>query len=83
MTSTTSKGFAGNTDATTVIPAESDNTEVPESIEYLALQRHFSANIWQGWKKLDKYYDKTDVTPIYRVSVLLYPRLKWRWFERY
>jgi hypothetical protein len=82
-TSTTSEGSTGDTDATTVMSAESDNTEVAESIEYLALQRHFSANIRRGWKKLDKYYNKTDVTPIHRVAVLLHLRLKWRWFERY
>jgi hypothetical protein len=81
ITSTISEGSAVNTDATAVMPAESDNTEAAESIEYPTLQRHFSANIRRAWKKLDKYYNKTDVTPVHMAAVLLHPRLKWRWFE--
>jgi hypothetical protein len=44
---------------------------------------HFSTNINLAWQKLDAYYNKTDATPIYRAAVVLYPRLKWRWFDRY
>lgn len=74
-TSTTSSGFVSNTSNWVIAELDSD--------ESLALQRHFSANINRAWQKLDKYYNKTDVTPIHRAAVLLHPRLKWRWFERY
>ena len=46
-------------------------------------ETHFSTNINLGWQKANVYYTKTDAVPIYRVAVLLHPRLKWRWFERY
>jgi hypothetical protein len=44
---------------------------------------HFSTNINLAWQKLDAYHNKTDATPIYRAAVVLNPRLKWRWFDRY
>lgn len=72
---TISGGSGNNTNDTVQSPLP--------SVEYLELQLHFSANINRGWQKLDKYYNKTDVTPIHRAAVLLHPRLKWRWFERY
>jgi hypothetical protein len=65
------------------MPAESDDTEAAESIEHLALKRHFNANIRRGWKELDKYYNKTDLTPIHRPAVLFHLHLKWRYLERY
>ena len=46
-------------------------------------ETHFSTNINLGWQKADAYYTKTDAVPIYRAAVVLHPRLKWRWFERY
>jgi hypothetical protein len=46
-------------------------------------QKHFSTNINLAWQKLDVYFNKTDATPIYRAAVVLHPRMKWRWFERY
>jgi hypothetical protein len=74
-TSTTSGSFVSDLDDTVLPPTP--------LVEYTELQLHFSTNINRGWQKLDKYYNKTDVTPIYRAAVLLHPRLKWRWFERY
>jgi hypothetical protein len=44
---------------------------------------HFSTAVNAGWQKLEHYYNKSDVTPIHRAAVLLHPRMKWRWFERY
>jgi hypothetical protein len=32
---------------------------------------------------MDNYFNKTDATPIYRAAVVLHPRLKWHWFEKY
>lgn len=49
----------------------------------LDCEHHFSTNINLGWQKLDSYYKKTDDNPIFRAAVVLHPRLKWRWFERY
>jgi hypothetical protein len=46
-------------------------------------EKHFSTNINLGWQKLDAYYLKTDASPIYTAAVVLHPRLKWRWFDRY
>jgi hypothetical protein len=78
-TFTTTDSSASNTDDTVTARPEPES----ESPEYLTLQRHFSANIRRAWKKFDKYYNKSDVTPIHRAAVLLHPRLKWRWFEKY
>ncbi|RYF41222.1 MAG: hAT transposon family protein, partial [Cytophagaceae bacterium] len=78
-TSTTTGSSASNTDDSVTARHEPES----ESPGYLTLQRHFSANIRRAWKKLDKYYNKSDVTPIHRAAVLLHPRLKWRWFEKY
>jgi hypothetical protein len=46
-------------------------------------EKHFSTTINLAWQKLDIYFNKTDATPIYRAAVVLHPRLKWRWFDRY
>jgi hypothetical protein len=46
-------------------------------------EKHFSTNINLAWQKLDIYFTKTDATPIYRIAVVLHPRMKWRWFDRY
>ena len=54
-----------------------------EDDEMLESQKHFSTNINLGWQKMDNYFNKTDATPIYRAAVVLYPRLKWHWFEKY
>jgi hypothetical protein len=51
--------------------------------EYNDQQVHFSTALNAGWQKLEFYYNKSDVTPIHRAAVLLHPRMKWRWFERY
>jgi hypothetical protein len=51
--------------------------------ERLESQKHFSTNINLAWQKLDAYYRKTDLTAIYRAAVVLHPRLKWRWFDKY
>jgi hypothetical protein len=34
-----------------------------------------------AWLKLDKYYNKTDLSPYYVAAVVLNPCLKWRYFE--
>jgi hypothetical protein len=60
--------------------SESDDAEDDEMLES---QKHFSTNINLGWQKMDNYFNKTDATPIYRAAVVLHPRLKWRWFEKY
>jgi len=54
-----------------------------EDDEMLESQKHFLTNINLGWQKMDNYFNKTDAIPIYRAVVVLYPRLKWRWFEKY
>ena len=54
-----------------------------EDDEILESQKHFSTNIKLGWQKIDNYFNTTAATPIYRVAVVLHPRLKWRWFEKY
>jgi hypothetical protein len=46
-------------------------------------ENHFSTNINLAWQKADSYYTKTDASSIYRAAVVLHPRLKWRWFDRY
>jgi hypothetical protein len=59
-----------------------DEVVAPE-LEFNDQAVHFSTAINAGWQKLEHYYNQSDVTPIHRAAVLLHPRLKWRWFERY
>lgn len=59
-----------------------DEVIAPEH-EYNDQAIHFSTAINAGWQKLEHYYNQSDVTPIHRAAVLLHPRMKWRWFEKY
>jgi hypothetical protein len=63
--------------------ADRDTTLYSDVESFNDLQVLFSTNINAGWQKLEYYYNKSDVTPVHRVAVLLHPRLKWRWFGRY
>jgi hypothetical protein len=51
-------------------------------VPYLTFEHHFSTNINAGWQKLRDYYERTDLTSIYRAAVFLHPRMKWLWFEK-
>jgi hypothetical protein len=51
--------------------------------EYLSLEHHFTHNINAAWQKLEKYYNLSNNTPIYRATVFFHPKLKWRWFKKY
>lgn len=42
---------------------------------------HIKAAINLGWKKLNKYYELSDLTPAYRAAVALHPHFKLRWFR--
>ncbi|KAM0708864.1 hypothetical protein Q7P35_002900 [Cladosporium inversicolor] len=59
-----------------------DEVIAPEH-EYNDQGVYFSTAINAGWQKLEHYYNQSDVTPIHRAAVLLHPRMKWRWFEKY
>jgi hypothetical protein len=59
------------------------NDVVAYELEYNDQAIHFSSAINAGWQKLEFYYNQSDVTPIYRAAVLLHPRMKWRWCEKY
>lgn len=43
---------------------------------------HYKACINLGWKKLNKYYELSDVTPAYRAAIAVHPCFKMRWFEK-
>jgi hypothetical protein len=58
-------------------------SQIDARFNFNALEHYYNHNINAAWQKLDAYYTRTDDTPIYRAVVLLHPRLKWRWFERY
>jgi hypothetical protein len=34
------------------------------------------------WQKLDEYYLKTDLSPVYVAAVMLHPGLKWKWLKK-
>jgi hypothetical protein len=40
-----------------------------------------STSLNAGWAKLDKYYTKTEDTPVYNAAVVLNPGFKWDYFE--
>jgi hypothetical protein len=43
---------------------------------------HFKASINLGWKKLNKYYELSDLTPHYRAAIAIHPHFKMRWFQK-
>ena len=45
--------------------------------------RHFIACLNIGWKKLKKYYAKTDLNPLYIMAVFLNPHYRQHWFEEH
>ena len=42
----------------------------------------YTTRLENAWKKLDKYYQRTDDTAAYRVAMILDPRIKMKYFER-
>ncbi|KAJ3455557.1 hypothetical protein MRS44_017039 [Fusarium solani] len=46
-------------------------------------EQHFRYNINQAWMKLDKYYGLTDDSPIYVAAVVLHPRMKWSFVDKF
>ena len=44
---------------------------------------HFMACLNLGWKKLIKYYRKTDLSPVYIMAVFLNPHFRQHWFEQH
>jgi hypothetical protein len=68
--------------------------EVLESMDFLSLKleglaaslqheeaNYFTVGIETGWQKLQKYYDLTDQSPIYRAAIVLHPASKEFYFE--
>ena len=43
---------------------------------------HFKASINLGWKKLNKYYELSDLTPHYRAAIAIHPHFTMRWFQK-
>ena len=35
-----------------------------------------------SWAKMNKYYKRTEETPVYATAVILYPSFKWQYFEK-
>jgi hypothetical protein len=54
-------------------------SHIDARFNFNALEHHYNHNINAAWQKLDAYHTRTDDTPIYRATVFLHPRLKWRW----
>jgi hypothetical protein len=44
---------------------------------------HFKACINLGWKKLNKYYELSDLTPAYRAAIAIHPHHKLQWFRKH
>ena len=44
---------------------------------------HFMACLNLGWKKLIKYYRKTDLSPAYIMAMFLNPHFRQHWFEQH
>jgi hypothetical protein len=36
-----------------------------------------------GWKKMEKYYSKSDDTPVYAAAIILNPMRKWQYIDRF
>ena len=49
---------------------------------YTSTKSPFASCINLAWKKLDEYYKLSDKSPVYRIAVILDPRLKLQYFER-
>lgn len=44
---------------------------------------HFKSGIDCGWAKLEEYYVKSDITPVYRAALALHPSYGYDYFERH
>ena len=44
---------------------------------------HYKTGVDCGFKKLEEYYNRTDVTPIYRAALMLHPSRKDDYFKQY
>jgi len=53
-----------------------------EDLKRESLSQYFLACVNLGWKKLNKYYELSDTSPAYRLSVFLHPSHKMARFER-
>jgi hypothetical protein len=42
----------------------------------------FATMFNSGWKKMAKYYELTDRTPVYIAAIVLHPSRKWRYIEK-
>ena len=62
------------------VPDPREDLEPPAEAQIVA--RHFRNTLQLGWASLDKYYSKTDDTPIYLAALVLHPAYKWTWIER-
>ena len=67
------------TAAASQIDASADDfaqSQTDESFNFPTLEKHINHNLNVAWQNLDDYYTRTDATPIYRLAVVLHPRLK-------
>ena len=47
------------------------------------LESHFKRGIKCSWVKLEEYYKLTDMTPVYRAALALYPTYGYDYFEEH
>jgi hypothetical protein len=57
-------------------PTARSNKDIAIAEGYTDQALHFSTSINAGWQKLEHYYNKSNITPIYRAAVLLHPYIK-------
>ena len=54
-----------------------------EELKRQPFSEYFHICINLGWKKLNKYYELSDILPAYSIAVFLHPSHKMAWFKKY
>jgi hypothetical protein len=62
------------------LPLISSNTNIIRQSEH-ASDKEFSSRIRNGWEIFDKYYSKTDDSPLYAAALILHPNRRTKYIE--
>lgn len=54
----------------------------PDDDDIMKARKHTRTSLDNCWGKLDDYYKKFDLAPVYAAALVLHPGYKWRYFEK-
>jgi len=54
----------------------------PDDDDIMKARKYTRTSLDNYWGKLDDYYKKFDLAPVYTAALVLHPGYKWRYFEK-